>query len=153
VRPLVGDDHEWAAAFLDAEMGGRMQARMGELLDVLAYPGLVVEGERGDRVGLLTYRDDGEGATEVTVIVVNRKHEGGGTALLDALRGAVSGPIWLVTTNDNVDALRFYQRRGFRLREVRRGGVDESRRVKPHIPVEGEYGIPRHDELVLDLED
>ena len=55
----------------------------------------------------------------------------------------------LITTNDNVDALRFYQRRGFVLTELRPGAVDESRRMKPQIPLVGAYGIPIRDELVL----
>jgi hypothetical protein len=58
---------------------------------------------------------------------------------------------WLVTTNDNLDALRFYQRRGFRLAEPHDGAVDRSREtLKPSIPEVGEYGIPIRDELVLE---
>ena len=61
-------------------------------------------------------------------------------------------PIWLVTTNDNVDALRFYQRLGFRLRALRAGAVDDARRdLKPSIPVEHD-GIAIRDELELVLE-
>ena len=57
---------------------------------------------------------------------------------------------WVVTTNDNVDALRFYQRRGFRLVAVRCGAVDDSRRtLKPSIPLAGDYGIPLRDEIEL----
>jgi hypothetical protein len=57
------------------------------------------------------------------------------------------------TTNDNVDALRFYQRRGFRLAELHAGGVDKSRAtLKPDIPTTGEYGIPLRDELILEKE-
>ena len=55
----------------------------------------------------------------------------------------------LITTNDNLDALRFYQRRGFALTELRPGAVDESRRMKPQIPLVGAHGIPIRDELVL----
>jgi hypothetical protein len=57
----------------------------------------------------------------------------------------------LTTTNDNVDALRFYQRRGFRLAELRPGAVDRSRQEKPQIPRTGDYGIPLHDEIDLTL--
>jgi len=57
----------------------------------------------------------------------------------------------LTTTNDNVDALRFYQRRGFRLAELRPGAVDRSRQEKPQIPQTGDYGIPLHDEIDLTL--
>ncbi len=59
--------------------------------------------------------------------------------------------LWLITTNDNVDALRFYQRRGFELAALHRRAVDESRsRLKPEIPVAGAYGIPIRDEIELE---
>lgn len=55
-----------------------------------------------------------------------------------------------MTTNDNVDALRFYQRRGFRIVAVRTGAVDEARSaLKPGIPHRGHYGIPLRDEIEL----
>ena len=57
----------------------------------------------------------------------------------------------LTTTNDNVDALRFYQRRGFRLVALRPGAVDDARaRHKPAIPGTGAHGIPLRDELDLE---
>jgi hypothetical protein len=59
--------------------------------------------------------------------------------------------VWLVTTNDNLDALRFYQRRGLRLVAVHAGAVDEARRLKPEIARVGEYGIPIRDEIELEL--
>ena len=56
----------------------------------------------------------------------------------------------LITTNDNIDGLRFYQRRGFRLTELHASAVDGSREsLKPEIPETGEYGIPIRDELEL----
>ena len=59
--------------------------------------------------------------------------------------------LWVITTNDNVDALRFYQRRGFTLAALHAGAVDESRaRLKPEIPVFGDHGIPLRDELELE---
>ena len=125
------------------EWGTRWQARGGELIDVLDAPGLVA----GDREGMLTYRlgpDEGE----ILWIVAVERHRGVGTALLDALPAA---PRWCVTTtNDNVDALRFYQRRGFRIREVRVGAVDRSREtIKPAIGLVGDHGIAIHDEIEL----
>ena len=55
------------------------------------------------------------------------------------------------TTNDNLDALRFYQRRGFRLSALRAGAVDESReRFKAEIPSAGDLGIPLRDEIELE---
>jgi hypothetical protein len=57
----------------------------------------------------------------------------------------------VITTNDNLDAIRFYQRRGMRLVAVHRGAVDEARRIKPSIPLIGEHGIPIHDELEFEI--
>src|SRR5688572_25797746 len=60
--------------------------------------------------------------------------------------------IWLITTNDNVHALRFYQRHGFSLVAVHRGAVDAARRtLKPEIPLLGEDDIPIRDEVELEL--
>ena len=58
---------------------------------------------------------------------------------------------WLITSNDNVNAIRFYQRRGMRLVAVHRGAIDEARQLKPSIPLVGKHGIPIHDELEFEL--
>jgi hypothetical protein len=57
--------------------------------------------------------------------------------------------IRLTTTNDNLDAIRFYQRRGLRLVALRAGAVDRARLEKPEIPRAGAYGIPLRDEIDL----
>ena len=55
-----------------------------------------------------------------------------------------------MTTNDNLSALRFYQRRGFRLVKIWPGAVDAARKsLKPTIPQVGQNGIPIHDEIDL----
>ena len=134
------------------EFGGPLQARRGSLLDVLALPGFVAE--RAERpIGLVTYRlEDDE--CELAFIGALERHTGVGTALLDALLRTVGdrGRIWLVTTNDNLEALRFYQRRGFVLSELRPGAVDAARQhLKPQISRVGDFGIPLRDELELEL--
>ena len=137
---------------MDEEFGGVLQARRGELIDVLALPGFVAE-ENGRPVGLLMYRRE-NGECELAFIGSLERHRGIGTALLNALRGEVAdcARIWLVTTNDNLEALRFYQRRGFVLSGLRLGAVDDSRRrLKPQISAIGGFGIPLRDELELEL--
>jgi hypothetical protein len=58
---------------------------------------------------------------------------------------------WLVTTNDNMRALRFYQRLGWELVAVHRGAVDRAREtLKPEIPRVGNDGIPLRDEIELE---
>lgn len=58
--------------------------------------------------------------------------------------------IRLITTNDNVDALRFYQKRGFSIVAIHRNALEFSRKLKPEIPLIGNYGIPLRDEIELE---
>lgn len=100
----------------------------------------------GRRVGLLTYlvRDD---ACEIVTIDAFEPGRGIGTALLDSVKALGHRRLWLVTTNDNIRAQRFYERSGFRLVAVREGEIERSRRLKPQIPDVGEAGVPIRDEL------
>jgi ribosomal protein S18 acetylase RimI-like enzyme len=153
IRPLAASDEEAASRLLDAEVAGRLQIRMGEAHDVLALPGFVAE-VGGALAGVATYAVDGERA-ELAVIAVSSGHRrrGIGGALIESVAsaGTEAGAreLWLVTTNDNLDALGLYQRRRFRLAELRPGAVDVSRRLKPSIPLVGRHEIPLRDELVL----
>ena len=57
--------------------------------------------------------------------------------------------ISLITTNDNLHALKFYQKRGYCLIEILRNAVEKARAYKPSIPLIGNDGIPIRDELRL----
>jgi ribosomal protein S18 acetylase RimI-like enzyme len=150
VRPFVEEDMEWAETLIGAAFGGRLQARLGALIDALVCPGIVAELE-GRPAGIVTYRQDGDDV-EIAYLEVAVKQVGIGTRLVEAVAEATrASRLWLVTTNDNLDALRFYQRRGFRVAEVRPGAVNEARRtLKPTIPPVGFFGIPVRDEIVLE---
>jgi GNAT superfamily N-acetyltransferase len=129
-------------------------ARRAELVDALDHP-VVLAWSDGRLVGAATYAIDGD-ACEVLTLHAGTRFTGTGSALLAALkevaRDAGCRRLWVVTTNDNVDALRFYQRRGFRLAQLRPGAVDASReKLKPEIPRLGAHDIPLRDELELEL--
>ena len=149
IRAFGDADLPWAERLLSG-FGGRLQVRLGSVVDPLACPGLVAERD-GQPVGIVTYDADGDDI-EVVYIEVTAKHQGVGTRLLDAVEhGTGAQRLWLVTTNDNLDALRFYQRRGFRISEVRPGASDEARRtLKPSMSEVGNFGIPIRDEIVLE---
>jgi len=124
----------------------------GEVMRPIQHPGFVVI-ESGRIVGHVAYRIDA-GGCEIVAIAAVPSGAGVGSRLLDAAieaaRASESTSVWLTTTNDNLDALRFYQRRGFRLRTLRPAAVDEARRtLKPEIPEIGSHGIPMRDELDL----
>jgi ribosomal protein S18 acetylase RimI-like enzyme len=151
IREFESIDIPWAEDMIGAQLGGRLQARRGELVDALACPGFVAE-VGGAPAGIVTYDDRGQDV-EIVYLEVERQRRlsGIGTALIQAVIDRVPAEkIWLVTTNDNIDALRFYQRRGFRICEVRAGAVTEARRqLKPGIPEVGDHSIPIRDEFEL----
>jgi ribosomal protein S18 acetylase RimI-like enzyme len=154
VRAREQDDWAEVEAFLTRHNSWRV-ARGGVLEHVPSYPMLLAE-EDGRLLGLLTYVP-APPRCEVLTLHVEEQWRGLGTALIEAAthRAAEAGcaRLWVITTNDNVDALRFYQRRGFRLVALHAGAVDDSRaRLKPEIPPLGEYGIPLRDEIELELE-
>ena len=145
-RPVV-------EAFLHGNNALRV-ARRGELVTSMDHPALLAWS--GDElVGAATYIITGP-ACEVLTLHARSRFGGTGSALLaslvDTARRAGCTRLWVVTTNDNVDALRFYQRRGFRLVRLRPGAVRESRSLKPEIPDLGAHGIELRDELELEMD-
>ncbi len=153
VRAATSDDAEVIAAIHLAAWGGSVAVGHGVAYDLSTLPALVAVS--GDAVvGVLTWVIE-DASLEVVSIDATPSGQGAGTALLaaavDLARARGLRRVWLITTNDNLDALRFYQRRGLRVVKVSPGAVDESRRIKPAIPEVGAYGIPMHDEFTLEL--
>jgi ribosomal protein S18 acetylase RimI-like enzyme len=152
VRHFDGPQTGPIAEFL-RDRNSAVVARRGELVDARQHPALVAT--KGTRVvGVLTYVVSGR-SCEVLTLHAAESWTGVGSALLKALEGALTARgcerVWLITTNDNVDALRFYQRRGFHLVALYPGAVDSARRdLKPAIPQVGDHGIPLRDELLLE---
>jgi len=142
-------------AFLTAAWHADFVVAHGERIQPARLPAFVAMD--GTRIaGHASYRVAG-GTCELTSIVAEPRGRGIGSRLLDAVlavaREAGCVSVWLTTTNDNLGALRFYQRHGFRLRALRPGAVDEARRsLKPQIPATGAFGIPLRDELDLKLD-
>jgi GNAT superfamily N-acetyltransferase len=155
VRPREAADQAAAQAFL-ARHNSVRAARLGELVHPLDHPALLAEADDGHLLGVLTYvPEPGWVQCEVLTLHAAEQWHGTGTALIEAVEQLAAqhgcARLWVITTNDNVDALRFYQRRGFCLAAVHRGAVDDSRsRLKPEIPVVGAYGIPIRDEIELE---
>ncbi len=110
--------------------------------------------QAGKPVGLATFRIQG---AECEVVTLNSLAEGLGigSSLLNAVKDAAISAsckrLWLITTNDNLAALRFYQKWGLRLIAVHPNALEQSRRLKPEIPLVGRDGIPLRDELELEV--
>ena len=105
-------------------------------------------------LGLVTYHVD-EDACEIVTIDSLVPSRGVGTALIEAVKVAAIEAgckrLWLITTNDNLNALRFYQKWGFELVAIHRNALEKSRELKPEIPTIGMDGIPLRDEIELEM--
>ncbi len=152
IRDLMPEDKVWVSRVLVQYWGSTTQVTRGHKFQADELPGVVAVRD-GAEVGLLTYNIEGD---ECEIITHNSMagHGGIGSCLLDAVRNKARElgckRLWLITTNDNTPALRFYQRRGFDLVALYRGAVTEARKTKPEIPNVGFDGIPIRHEFELE---
>ena len=125
----------------------------GKLHQADELPGFIAMKD-GKPAGLITYKITGD---QCEIVTMNSLVEGKGigSALIDAVKNVAVNAgcqrVWLITTNDNTKALRFWQKRGFLLVNVHRNALEKSRRLKPEIPLTGNDSIPIRDEIELEI--
>lgn len=153
VVPYEARHRQWAADLLQKKWGSTRVITRGQIHEPLKLPGYVAVIE-GHPVGLVTYSLS-NGDCELVTINSTMPGLGIGSALVKAVKEAAQRAacrrLWLITTNDNMAALRFYQRRGFALAALYRNALEISRQLKPEIPTLGADGIPLRDEIELEL--
>jgi GNAT superfamily N-acetyltransferase len=154
VQPLNDKNRGWVKAFLEEHNHSLIVVSRGKVHDASKLPGFgALQGDTP--VGLLTYRlyDD---QCEIVTLHSTAEGIGVGSALIAAVREwageAGARRLWLITTNDNLPALKFYQKRGFVLRAVHPNAMDAVRKVKPFVPLIGLDGIPLRDEIELEID-
>jgi ribosomal protein S18 acetylase RimI-like enzyme len=105
-------------------------------------------------MGEITYTIDDQ-ECEIVTLDSESEGQGLGTRLINAVVEEAQKQdcrrVFLITTNDNLNALGFYQKRGFELVKINRGAVNESRKIKPGIPLMGMNNIPLRDEIELEI--
>ena len=152
-RRLTQDDLPRLRQFWIDHWGGEEMITRGNVYRPEQLDGFVIE-EKNEWIGLITFfiKDD---ECEVTSLDSLRGGQGIGTKLIDkAMEEAHTQNckrLFLITTNDNLHALGFYQKRGFEIVTVYRGAINESRKRKPSIPLVGMNGIPLRDEIELEI--
>ena len=153
VRAVSAGDRAWVACFIAERWGAETVVAHGTVYRPSELPGFVALID-GERAGLVTYHVDGA-AREIVSIDSTQPGRGIGSALIAAVKQEARQQgcrrVWLITTNDNLNALRFYQKRGFALVAVHRNALETSRRLKPEIPLTGYDGIPLRDEIELEM--
>jgi ribosomal protein S18 acetylase RimI-like enzyme len=153
IRATTAEDRDWIEAYITENWGASFVVAHGVVYYPHELPGYVA-GLEGGRAGLATYHIEGE-ACEIVTLDSQKPGIGIGTALIEAVKEAAleSGckRLWVITTNDNLHALGFYQKRGFELVRINRNAIEASRRIKPSISRYGMDGIPIRDEIELEM--
>ena len=153
LRRLSSNDLPRLRQFWIEHWGGEEIIARGKVYRPEQLEGFVMENGE-EWVGLLTFVI-ADGECEVTSLDSLREGQGIGSTLIDQAikeaRGRGCNRLFLITTNDNLNALGFYQKRGFEIVTIYRGAVHESRKIKPSIPLVGYNNIPLRDEIELEI--
>lgn len=153
IRSVDEIDPQRIGSFLEERWESRLVVSRGKLYDAATLPGFFAcHHER--IIGLATYHIEGS-ACELVTLDSDVEKIGVGSALIAAVRqvavAANCQRLWLITTNDNLPALGFYQKRGFRITAVYPNALAYSRQLKPQIPLIGLDGILLRDEIELEM--
>ena len=153
IRAIDQADRQRIDAFIIRQWYTMHMVVHGEKIDLGTADGFYsCDGD--ELTGLITWRVKGK---EMEILSLDSLcgHQGTGTALLNAAVGKAMElgfeRIWLITTNDNLSALRFYQKRGFDLVRIHRNALEQARKIKPEIPLTGMGGIPLRHEIELEM--
>lgn len=119
--------------------------------DLTQFPCIVAFEERRI-VGVLIYRTE-TGILEIISLDSYRENKGIGSRLIQHVETIAQTlnihTIQVITTNENIKALYFYQKNGYRMSDIRPNAVDFARRIKPSIPLIGDNGIAIKDEILF----
>ncbi|MFC1482141.1 GNAT family N-acetyltransferase, partial [Candidatus Neomarinimicrobiota bacterium] len=153
IQHLQEQHRGWARTLLRERWGSPKLVTRGVLHHADELPGFIAL-ESDQPVGLITYSLQ-NGDCEVVSLDSLVSGRGIGSSLVNAVAEEASQEgcrrVWLITTNDNTKALRFYQMIGFELVKVHRDAIKESRILKPEIPEKGMDNIPIRDEVELEM--
>ena len=156
VRPATAEDWQWINANADA-VGGPQVVSNGVLHRLQDYPACVAH-TKNELTGFAVYIPD-QPSCELLAIAAISPGNGVGTTLMNWVEQAAAKlgctHIWLATTNDNLDAIKFYQRNSYTLLKLRPGafkGVLRLKGLDPDSTVIGNFGIPIRDEIQMEKE-
>lgn len=153
IRPATESDRSWILRIVRG-WGADFVITRGRKVYPAEIDAFLAVDEQSRRIGLATYETIDDQCEVVTLDALEKFH-GVGTALVEAVKNDAlrrgCRRLWLITTNDNLDAIRFYQRRGFTIGAIHVNSLQLSRRLKPSIPNIGQHGIPLRDEIEFEM--
>ncbi len=152
IEPIQAEDQTFISNVVRHVWGDEMIIVHGEIFHTTALDGIkaIIEGQI---IGFLHYQYLIE-EFEIITFASLKEDIGVGSALIEAAEQTAHDKgckiLSVITTNDNLHALGFYQKRGFHLAALYPGIVNNSREIKPSIPNIGENKIPIRDEIRLE---
>lgn len=153
LRSSTPKDTKWLEELMTRDWGGLPLVIRGKKYYPASLDGIIAENENGI-AGFLFYEVRDQDC-EIIVFEIFDKFKGTGTQILNQLKEIATNKkcrrLYLMTTNDNLDALRFYQKRGFHICGIHLDSVKISRQIKPTIGMTGDHGIPVRDEIDLEF--
>jgi ribosomal protein S18 acetylase RimI-like enzyme len=148
------DDDSWVKSLIEEHWGSLKIVTRGKITQADRVSGFVACIDNKP-IGLITYVID---KNNLEIITLNSEMEGVGigTALINTVINFAKDQkykrVWVITTNDNQPAINFYKKRGFLLKANYENAIEESRKIKPEIPMIGIGGIPIKDELEFEFQ-
>jgi N-acetylglutamate synthase-like GNAT family acetyltransferase len=154
IKNVEKNDKQLIIDYLIREWGSTLIVlREGEIFDLQDEEGFIAYDE-DTVIGLITYRITGH-TCEILSLNSNIEKHGLGTSLIEKVRECAHlnkcDLLRVITTNDNLRAFEFFQKRGFRLVKLYINAMDYVRKLKPDVPLNGENNIPLNDELEFEM--
>jgi len=153
IRKIEKKDREWVRKFISKEWSAEKVVSRGKIYYPHQLPGFVAFNDK-QYLGVITYHIEKENCEIVSLNSIFKK-KGIGSALVRKIKEVAKNSdckrVWLITTNDNLGALIFWQKIGFSIKNIYVNAISFSRKLKPEIPKFGDYGIPMRDEIELEF--
>jgi N-acetylglutamate synthase-like GNAT family acetyltransferase len=153
IRKITANDRNDIASFIKDEWGSEIIVSRGRIHNVNQLPGFMVKAGK-KIIGLVTYSLEND--CEIVTLDSVETGKGLGTQLIEKVKEVAKKEdkkrLWLITTNDNTNALIFYQKKGFTIAAIHINEISNSRKLKPEIPLVGFNSIPIRDEIELEMQ-
>lgn len=153
ITEIKDNERTLSTKFISENWGSSLSVSQGKIYDTRLLPGFICIDNK-NVIGLVTYHIENR---ECEIVTLDSKvpDKGLGTALinmvLEKARNNNCSRVWLITTNDNINAMRFYQKRGFEWVGFYKNAIYESRQLKPEIPKYGNDNIPIKHEIEFEI--
>ena len=134
------------------DWGSEILVSRGKTYKAQDLDGILVY-ENGKIIGLGLYYIKND--CEIVLLETFVQNKGIGTEIIEKIKEIAKSKgckrIWLVTTNSNINAIKFYQKRGFYISNIYINAIEKAREIKPEIPKIAENGIEIRDEIEFEI--